>query len=115
MISYQDLLTQNMINCSSVLLRRDVALAYPMSHEKYHEDYLTWLRILKKYHFACGISDPLLNYRMSNTGKSGSKISSAYKTFMVYRVLGFPIWKSIACFAAYTCNGLKKYRGWRWH
>lgn len=114
-IRYRDLLTHNMINCSSVLIRRDAALAYPMSHEKYHEDYLTWLRILKKYHFACGINEPLLNYRMSSSGKSGSKLASAYKTFMVYRVMGFPLWKSIACFAAYTFNGLKKYRGWIWH
>ena len=46
-ISYRMLLRQNEINCSSVLLLRDVALGFPMEHEDCHEDYITWIKVLK--------------------------------------------------------------------
>ena len=73
-ISYRMLLRQNEINCSSVVLKRDIALEFPMEHEECHEDYFTWMRILKKYHFACAVNEPLLNYRLSNNGKSGGSV-----------------------------------------
>ena len=39
-VSYRDLLKHNSINCSSVLLLRDVAAEFPMEHDDSHEDYL---------------------------------------------------------------------------
>ena len=47
-ISYHELLKHNSINCSSVLVLREVMLEFPMEHEDSHEDYITWLKILKK-------------------------------------------------------------------
>ena len=44
-ITYHDLLKHNSINCSSVLLKREDALAFPMTHDDSHEDYITWLKI----------------------------------------------------------------------
>lgn len=109
-ITYRELLKHNCINCSSVLLRRDVALEFPMEHEDSHEDYITWLKILKKYGRACGVNEPLLKYRLSVTGKSGNKWKSARMTFMVYRYMGFGIFKSLACFCSYAVHGVWKYR-----
>jgi len=109
-ITYRSLLKHNCINCSSVLLRRDVALEFPMEHEDSHEDYITWLKILKKYGRACGIDEPLLKYRLSTTGKSGSKFKSARMTWKVYRYMGFDPLKSLACFCSYAIHGLWKYR-----
>ena len=108
-ITYKDLLKHNSIACSSVVLRTDVAREFPMDHEDSHEDYILWLRVLKKYGAARGINVPMLRYRLSNTGKSGSKLHSAKMTFMVYRYMGFSLPKSIACFASYAFNGVKKY------
>jgi len=108
-ITYKELLKHNSINCSSVLLKREVALEFPMHHEDSHEDYIMWLEILSKYERACGINEPLLIYRLSNTGKSGSKFQSAKMTFMVYRYMGFGIVKSLYCFCNYAFNGVKKY------
>lgn len=108
-LTYRDLLFQNPVNCSSVVIRRDIAAAFPMVHDECHEDYIMWLQILKKYHSACAINEPLLNYRLSDTGKSGSKIQSARMTYKVYRHMGFGIIKSLACFAGYAINGVKKY------
>ena len=108
-LTYRDLLFQNPINCSSVVVKRNVAAAFPMSHDDCHEDYIMWLRILKHYQAACAINEPLLNYRLSNTGKSGSKIQSARMTFRVYRYMGFGILKSLVCFVGYAINGVRKY------
>lgn len=108
-ISYQDLLKHNAINCSSVLIRTEVIRQFPMSNAESHEDYITWLRVLRTHGKACGINEPLLQYRLSNTGKSGSKLKSAKMTFMVYRHMGFGIGKSLLCFCCYAFHGVSKY------
>ena len=108
-ISYNLMLKQNWINCSSVLLKRKVAEEFPMEHEDSHEDYITWLKILQKYQYACAINEPLLKYRLSSQGKSGSKFKSAKMTFKVYQYMGFSWWKSIGCFICYAWNGVRKY------
>ena len=108
-ITYHDLLKHNSIACSSVVLRTDVAREFPMEHEDSHEDYILWLRILRKYGAARGINVPMLRYRLSNTGKSGSKLHSAKMTFKVYRYMGFSLPQSLLCFGSYAFHGVKKY------
>lgn len=108
-ITYNDLLKHNPINCSSVLIKTDVAKEFPMHNDDCHEDYIMWLEVLGKYKNACGINEPLLKYRLSAKGKSGSKLKSAKMTFMVYRHMGFGWFKSIRCFLNYAFNGVKKY------
>lgn len=110
-ITYRMMLKQNWINCSSVLLKREVALEFPMEHEDSHEDYITWLKILRKYQFACAINEPLLKYRLSSKGKSGSKLQSAIMTFKAYRYMGFSWPKAWTCFLCYAWNGIRKYAG----
>lgn len=108
-IGYRDLLKHNSIACSSVLIKTEVAREFPMHSEHSHEDYIMWLEILGKYETATGVNEPLLYYRVSNTGKSGSKFRSARMTFQVYRQMGFSVPKSVACFCSYALNGVKKY------
>lgn len=108
-ITYGDLLKQNCINCSSVLIRREAALEFPMKHDDSHEDYIMWLEVLRKYGAACAVNEPLLCYRMSSTGKSGSKWKSAKMTWKVYRYMGFGPVKSALCFCSYALNGVKKH------
>ena len=108
-ITYRDLLRHNSIACSSVVIRAEAAREFPMGHEDSHEDYIMWLQVLRRYGPARGINEPLLRYRLSNTGKSGSKLHSAKMTFLVYRYMGFGIVKSLWCFANYAVNGVRKY------
>ena len=108
-ITYRKLLHHNCINCSSVVLRTDVAREFPMEHEDSHEDYILWLRILKKYGRAVAVNEPLLKYRLSSKGKSGSKLQSARMTYRVYRYVGMSRWQSLACFCMYAVNGVWKY------
>lgn len=108
-ITYRSLLLHNCINCSSVVVRTDVAREFPMQHEDSHEDYLTWLGILKKYRRAAGVNEPLLKYRLTSGGKSGNKLQSAKMTYRAYRYAGFGRAASAFLFAAYAVNGVFKY------
>lgn len=108
-VTFRELLKGNVISCSSVLIRRDIAREFPMEHEDSHEDYITWMRALRKYGYACGIDEPLLNYRLSAKGKSGNKLKSAKMTYMAYRYMGFSVPRSAYYFVWYAVNGLVKY------
>ena len=109
-ITYHDLLKHNSINCSSVLLRREDALAFPMEHDDSHEDYITWLKVVRKYGHATGIDEPYLKYRLSQGGKSRNKIKSAAMTYQVYRYVGYGPVKSACFFVSYALHGIWKYR-----
>ena len=108
-ITYRELLKHNSISCSSVVINAAVARKFPMHHDDSHEDYIMWLEVLRKYGTAVGINEPMLKYRLSNTGKSGNKLHSARMTFRVYRYMGFGYLKSVACFCSYAFHGVKKY------
>ena len=108
-ITYCELLKHNAINCSSVLLKREAALAYPMEHDDSHEDYITWLKILKNCGPAAGINKPYLKYRLSEGGKSRNKIKSAIMTYKVYRYVGYGPFRSMLFFVSYAAHGVWKY------
>ncbi len=108
-ITYQDMLHQNWINNSSVLVKREVLLEFPMESDDVHEDYLLWLKVLKKYGTVCAINEPLLKYRMSKNSKSGSKLKSAVMTYKTYRRLGMNHLQALRSFVSYVIAGMKKY------
>lgn len=110
--TFQDLRLQNQINCSSVLIKADVAKEFPMHHDDSHEDYLMWLEVLEKYGKGYAINEPLLKYRISNTGKSGDKLNSAKMTYMTYRYMGFGFFRSALYFLSYAFHGMRKYFFW---
>lgn len=108
-ITYRMMLHQNWINCSSAVMKTETAREFPMEHEEGHEDYILWLKILKKYGWAAGVDEPLLKYRLTAKGKSGNKLHSAKMTYNSYRYAGLGRGMSLLCFCAYAANGIKKY------
>jgi len=108
-ITYRELLKHNSLSCSAILAKRQVLLEFPMEHEDSHEDYITWLLILRKYGYAAGLNRPYLKYRMSQNSKSGSKLKSARMTYMAYRYVGLSIPRSLLCFVSYCLHGIYKY------
>ncbi len=110
--TFFDLRLQNQVNCSSVLMKTEVAREFPMHHDDSHEDYLMWLEVLQKYRRGCAINEPLLKYRISDTGKSGSKLNSAKMTFLTYRYMNYGLFRSMLYFICYAFNGVKKYFFW---
>ncbi|MFV0527407.1 MAG: glycosyltransferase family 2 protein [Lachnospiraceae bacterium] len=108
-ITYKELLKHNSINCSSVLIRTDVMRQFPMQHEDSHEDYITWLRILRQHEPAVAINEPYLKYRLSQGGKSRNKVKSAQMTYRVYRYMGYSVPRCLCMLVSYMVHGVVKY------
>lgn len=108
-IDYKMLLKHNCIACSSVLMKREIALKVRQEHDDAHEDYIMWLKILREYPYAIGINEPLLKYRMNPAGKSGSKWKSARMTYKVYQYIGLNPIQRAYYFISYALHGVFKY------
>lgn len=108
-ITYGMLLRTNSIACSSVVMQTEAAREFYMSHDELHEDYILWLKVLKKYGNACGIDQPMLKSRMSRGGKSRNKLKSARMHFGVYRLMGIGRIASCYYFLMYIFHGIRKY------
>lgn len=109
-ISYKDLLKQNLISCSSVLVRKELLLLYPMKNDPLiHEDFAVWLQILRDEPFAVGINEPLLIYRLSGSSKSGNKLRAAKMQWRTYRYIGICGPKAAVYFIVYAFRSLHKY------
>lgn len=108
-ITYHQLLKQNVISCSSVLVKRDIIRQFPMKYDDMHEDYAVWLQILKQGYLTCGINEPLLIYRLSANSKSSNKRKAAWMTYKVYRYLGLNHAQAMYYFCWYAWRNLKKY------
>lgn len=108
-ITYNELLKHNSLSCSGVMALKNVLLEFPMEHEDSHEDYITWLKIARKYKFVLGINKPFLKYRLSQGSKSRNKLKSALMTFKVYRYVGLSVPYAFFCFLQYAFHGIKKY------
>lgn len=108
-INYNMLLRHNCISCSSVILPTAIAKEFPMCNDEFHEDYINWLKIVKKYGQAYGIKEALIVYRQSINGKSRNRLRSARMTYGVYRVMQIGLIKSFLLMCSHLLHGLKKY------
>lgn len=108
-VTYSELLKQNIISCSSVLVKKEKALSYKMQRDDLHEDFAAWLKILRAGNQACGINEPLLIYRLSDGSKSGNKWKAAIMNFKTYRYIGLNIIQSLYYMCFYIVRNLKKY------
>ena len=109
MITYQAMLKTNYVTCSSVLMKRETALVYPMDHDEYCEDYICWMRILKEHGPAIGIREPLVKYRMVTGSKSNNKKKAASDHYHSLRTIGLGPVRAAVFMISYAYNGIKKY------
>lgn len=110
-VTFHQLLKQNIISCSSVLVRTELMLRYPMGADHMHEDFAVWLQILRDNRLkAYGLNQPLLIYRLSASSKSGNKLKAARMTFRVYRYIGLSYPSAFYYWCWYTVRSLSKYR-----
>lgn len=109
-ISFDELLKQNVISCSSVIAKKEILMSHPFPQEDViHEDFAVWLSILKDGAKAYGLDEPLLIYRLSSSGKSSNKLEAALMNWHTYRYLGLSLLVSFQSMVSYTVRGLKKY------
>jgi teichuronic acid biosynthesis glycosyltransferase TuaG len=109
-VSYQQLRNQNVISCSSVLVKKRFFATIKMEKDEMHEDYAVWLRILQTGIVAYGINEPLLIYRLSRNSKSGNKLKTVIMTYRVFRFLGLNPLTSFYFMLRHVLGSVKKYR-----
>jgi len=105
-VSYEGLLRGNSIGCLTVAIDRYRIPEVSMPKIS-HEDYVTWLKILKRGHIAYGIPHDLARYRVTTSSVSSDKRRSASWTWNIYRrVEGLSLLKSAWCFLHYTARAI---------
>jgi glycosyltransferase involved in cell wall biosynthesis len=107
---YQSLLKGNTLACSTVMLDRGVIEDVYMPEGTAHEDYITWLRILKKGRAAYGLKKDLARYRVRAGSLSGNKLKSARAAWNVYRQAEkLPLGTAVYYFCHYAVKGFLKH------
>ena len=109
-IDYKELLKQNIISCSSVVVRKVIIEKHLFSLERNcHEDFACWLSILKDGGEAYGIDEPLLIYRLQEKSKSSNKIHSAIMNWKTYKISGLNLMERIRYMSFYAIRSMCKY------
>ncbi len=82
-LSYSDMLGENLIGCLTAMVRRS---RFPKIEfiDYLHEDYILWLRLLRET-TAQGLPETLATYRVSPSSRSGNKLRSAWKRWLILR------------------------------
>ena len=108
---YCDILKENYIQCSAMLIRTDIVKRFMFNTEFFHEDYILGLDMLRSGEVAVGCKDVLLNWRYLENSRSFNKRKSALNRWRIYRgYLQLPLHEAIYLFANYAIAGLRKYR-----
>lgn len=109
-IDYASILRKNDLICSSVLLRRKLALSQPfVCGRDLHEDYICWVCLLAQGCRTAGVQAPLVWYRIRRDSKSHDKIQSAWMMWRSYQILNLPMHIRIHSFSTYALHGLRRY------
>lgn len=112
-IQYRQLLRQNIISNSSVLVKKDLFLRFaPDSEDKHdmHEDFACWLGMLRAGINARGIDEPLITYRLSKSSMSGNKFKAYSMNMNTYKYVGLGFFSRLYYQMCYSVNGINKYR-----
>jgi len=107
--TYKKLLKRNLMSCSSVMVRRDVMVPFPLERE-IHEDYVVWLTLVKEVGCAHGLDEPLLIYRMMEGSKSSGRITSAKMIYNAYHhpQIGYGKIEAIWLTLRYALHSIRK-------
>ncbi|MBP3324238.1 MAG: glycosyltransferase [Clostridia bacterium] len=109
--TFKDILKENYIQCSAMLIRSDIVKRFMFNTEFYHEDYILGLDMLRAGEKAAGNKELLLKWRYLENSRSFNKRKSAMNRWRIYRnYLKLPFFKSVSLFLNYAAAGLKKYR-----
>lgn len=113
-VTYDQLLRENQIGCSTVLVKKEIVEKYNFSMGYYHEDYILWLRMLRDGVVAVGCREVLVNWRYISNSRSFNKIQSAQNRWRIYRdFLNIPLPKRLWYFVNYMFGGVWKYAAFR--
>jgi teichuronic acid biosynthesis glycosyltransferase TuaG len=108
---YRGMLRENVIHCSTALLRKEAVKYTRFDAQLKHEDYVFWLSLLRDGHIkAHGLPQIFAYVRLG--GRNTNKFDSSKNRWFIYRrIESFSVAKSLWYFFWYMLTGLKKYRG----
>ena len=111
-VDFSELLKENHIGCSTVLISRTALGEKRFLTDYYHEDYVLWLDMLADGAVAVGCTETLVKWRFVRNSRSFNKKQSALNRWDIYRNhLKYSRVRSFRLFAAYALRGVKKYFG----
>ena len=108
-LGYRELLKQNLVSNSSVLVKSSLYRQYYVTNDRVHEDYALWLRITGAGTTAFGIDEPLLYYRLIRPSRSSNKLKAAKMRWNTYRFSGLDCVTSSYYMCWYAVKGVMKY------
>ncbi len=105
--SYQAMLGGNRIGCLTAIYRvASVGKVY-MPEDVHQEDYVAWMKILKRGHVAVGLRDPLAAYRVGHASLSARKLRVIAWQWEAYRVgLGIDLATALVSLVRYSLHGI---------
>ena len=107
-VSLNDILKTCDIYTSTVMINKSI-MKKGMPNIRRRQDFLTWVYLLKNIKFACGINEPLMQYRLSEDSLSSNKLRVAKIQWICYRKhLKISLVKSCYYFVFYAINGFIK-------
>ena len=109
-LPYRELLKQNLVSNSSVLVKAALYKHFYAIGDEMHEDFAIWLGITRTGRVAYGIDEPLLVYRVASSSKSSNKLKAARMNWNTYRYVGLGTLASAYYMCWYTVKSLLKYR-----
>lgn len=109
-LPYRELLKQNLVSNSSVLVKATLYKQFYAIGDEMHEDFAIWLGITKTGRVAYGIDEPLLIYRVASSSKSSNKVKAAKMNWNTYRYVGLNPVAASYYMCWYIVKGLLKYR-----
>ncbi len=109
-INFNELLKQNVISCSSVLVKKSALEGLKMEGDEMHEDFALWLQVLKKTGRAYSVREPLLKHRLHSGSKSSNKRKAVRMNLNTYKYVGVKPLKAMTSCAIYIYRNLRKYK-----
>lgn len=111
-VSFEELLKENVIGCSTVMVSASVVKRFCFQPACYHEDYMMWLKILQSCSQARGCTQVLSCWRYAHGSRSFNKVKSGIHRWLVYRrYLRLSLLVSVKYFLFYMFTGFRKYIG----
>lgn len=110
-VTFETLLKENVLGCSTVMLRSSTLENHRFRTDFYHEDYVLWLSLLQAGFKAAGCTQVLTDWRLIIHSRSFNKIKAAKNRWHIYTdYLHLPLHKKLWVFAGYAAASLRKYR-----
>ena len=107
--SYKDILTNNYIATSTVMIDKRMTGSFKMRNV-YYDDFTLWLELLQKIPVAYNLNLTTTNYRLSEDSLSRNKLKSAKKVYEIFtQHLGFSFIESRLLFLKWALNTTLRY------